>query len=203
MFLPTRPTTAEINRFIDAQRVANFSYAEIGATRDLNIHCAPDGYTLDHNRIRLGKGQAVYSCAVTTLYNWRMFETDLTEIHPPRASVEVGNNVAVLARHFRFWSLNACRIVYLLEEKADIERRGFAYGTLRDHGEQGEERFMVEWHRNTGEVWYDLLAFSRPNHILARIGYPVSRILQKRFASQSKSAMVKAMREVKINTRTR
>jgi uncharacterized protein (UPF0548 family) len=123
-----------------------------------------------------------------------MFETDVTEIHPPRISVEVGNNVAVLARHFGFWSLNACRIVYLLEENADIKQRGFAYGTLREHGEQGEERFMVEWHRNTDEVWYDLLAFSRPKHILARIGYPVSRMLQKQFARQSKAAMVKATR---------
>jgi hypothetical protein len=44
------------------------------------------------------------------------------------------------------------------------------------------------------EVSYDLLASSRPKHILVRIGYPVSRMLQKQFARQSKAAMVKAMR---------
>jgi uncharacterized protein (UPF0548 family) len=40
-----------------------------------------------------------------------------------------------------------------------------------------------------GSVWYDILAFSRPNHVLARIGYPYVRRVQKRFGQQSAAAM--------------
>ena len=73
------------------------------------------------------------------------------------------------ARHFGFWSLNACRIVYTIDEEGPVVRFGFAYGTLPDHAEQGEERFSVEWHHEDGTVWYDILAFSRPNHPLASL----------------------------------
>lgn len=50
-----------------------------------------------------------------------------------------------------------------------IARFGFAYGTLPGHVESGEERFQIEWHRSDDSVWYDILAFSRPNHPLARL----------------------------------
>jgi len=67
--------------------------------------------------------------------------------------------------------------------------------TLAEHAESGEERFSVEFHHATGEVWYDLFAFSRPNHFLARLGYPLSRMLQRRFAEDSKRAMLRAVNE--------
>ncbi|HEV3306332.1 MAG TPA: DUF1990 family protein [Candidatus Sulfotelmatobacter sp.] len=72
------------------------------------------------------------------------------------------------------------------------KRFGFAYGTLGEHAESGEERFTVEWSRDDDSVWYDILAFSRPRQMLARLGYPLSRLLQKRFAEDSKAAVAKA-----------
>lgn len=192
MFLTARPTTKEINRFLEAQRDEKYSYTEIGATRDLPICPAPPGYTLDHNRVRLGKGHATFANATAALRDWSMFANDLTEIYPLRAPIEVGQTVAVVGHHFGFWSLNACRVIYTINETGDNASYGFAYGTLDEHIERGEERFTVEWHRSNDEVWYDLLAFSRPRHILARVGYPVSRMMQKRFASESKSAMLAA-----------
>jgi hypothetical protein len=45
----------------------------------------------------------------------------------------------------------------------------------------------------TQEVWYDILAFSRPNQFLVRLGYPVARGLQKKFAADSKRAMLNAV----------
>ena len=59
--------------------------------------------------------------------------------------------------------------------------------------ESGEERFTVAWHEDDA-VWYDILAFSRPNHFLARLGYPLVRRLQKRFARDSAAAMKRAVR---------
>ena len=94
--------------------------------------------------------------------------------------------------HFGFWSLNATRIVYVIEEHGTCEKYGFAYGTLTEHGEIGEERFAVEFHTQDESVWYDLFAFSRPR-LAARIAYPLSRYLQNRFAMDSKLAMKRAV----------
>ena len=82
---------------------------------------------------------------------------------------------------------SAARVVYLVEEGRPVRRFGFAYGTLPDHVETGEERFTVEWHENDDSVWYDMLAFSRPQHPLIKLSSPLARMLQKRSrASQCK-----------------
>jgi len=119
-----------------------------------------------------------------------MFDMDWLKIYPGAAPIIGGTTVAVLARHFGFWSLNPCRIVYVIDEPA---RFGFAYGTLVGHSEIGEERFSVELDPQTNEVWYDLYAFSRPTP-LVRLGYPLARILQKRFARCSLDAMCRTVR---------
>ena len=88
--------------------------------------------------------------------------------------------------------MNACRIVYVIEEEDPFEKYGFAYGTLAEHGEIGEERFTVEMNPDNQSVWYDLYSFSWPTP-LARLAYPFTRALQKRFARDSKAAMQKAV----------
>ena len=85
---------------------------------------------------------------------------------PSHAPAEVGTTVAVLARHYGLRSLNLCRVVYRIENNGPVHRRGFAYGTLPEHGACGEERFVIE-RREDGPVFYDHYAFSRPNHPLA------------------------------------
>jgi uncharacterized protein (UPF0548 family) len=122
-----------------------------------------------------------------------MFDFAWLKLCWPDTPIVEGATVGILVRHLGFWSLNASRIVYLIEERGEVERYGFAYGTLPAHAERGEERFSVEYHQAEGKVWYDLYAFSRPRHALARAGYPVSRLLQRRFAAESKRAMVNAV----------
>ncbi len=102
--------------------------------------------------------------------------------------------VAIVARSMGLWWLNACRIVYVIDEEEPIRRYGFAYGTLPDHAGSGEERFLIEMDE-TGDVWYDILAFSRPHHILARLGYPAVRVVQKRFGRESAVAMIEAVKD--------
>ena len=107
-----------------------------------------------------------------------------------RSPIQAGQVVAVIAWLFGLWWLNACRIVYLVEEEGPVKRFGFAYGTLPQHAESGEERFSVEWHEQDNAVWYDILAFSRPNQLLARLGYPLVRRAQKRFGRDSAAALL-------------
>src|SRR5262249_48997467 len=63
----------------------------------------------------------------------------------------------------------------------------------RDHAERGEVGFLVVWDREEGGVWYDILAFSRPRHLLARRGYPLVRRIQERFRRDSARAMQQAV----------
>ncbi len=125
-----------------------------------------------------------------------MFKMPWVSLGWPSVPIQVGTDVAVSIHHFGFYSLNACRIVYVVDEEDPVKRFGFAYGTMAEHAESGEERFTVEWDRDEDTVWYDILAFSRPRQMLARLGYPLSRLLQKRFAEDSKAAMLEAVRRI-------
>ena len=86
-------------------------------------------------------------------------------------------------------TLSAARVVYTVAEEAEVRRFGFAYGTLPDHVEKGEERFLIEWNTSDDTVWYDIFAFSKPRHPLVRMGFPYARMLQKRFARNSLAVM--------------
>jgi len=191
MFLLRKPSIAVIRQFIAGQSDLPFSYSQTGATRSQ----PPAGFTIDHNRIEIGKGKATYERAVAALKDWKQFDLGWVEIVPSGLALEVGTTAAVQAKTFGFWSLSACRIVYVLDENEGVKKFGFAYGTLPDHVECGEERFTVEWHPDD-TVWYDIYAFSRPRHPLVKLGRPLARRLQKRFVRASLAAMKAASKEL-------
>jgi uncharacterized protein (UPF0548 family) len=149
----------------------------------------PARYIVDRNRVRLGQGREVFERATVLLKDWRMFALGWVELLPKSTTIEPGATVAVLIHHFGFWSLNASRVVYVFNEKRSF---GFAYGTVEDHAERGEERFSIQW-LDDDSVWYEIIAFSRPRQWQGRIAWPVGRMLQKKFARDSKSAMVAAL----------
>ncbi|MGH9799230.1 MAG: DUF1990 family protein [Blastocatellia bacterium] len=187
MFALIKPSAGQIQDFIDSRKCLPFSYPEVGATNST----LPAGYNIDHNRIQLGHGEQTFSRAVAAIRSWKMQGIGWLELCWPDAPIEVGSTVAVLARHFGFWSCLPAKVVYVIDEADDQSRRfGFAYGTLPAHDEQGEERFLIEWLREDDSVWYDILAFSRPASLLAKLGYPLVRILQRRFGRDSKQAML-------------
>jgi uncharacterized protein (UPF0548 family) len=185
MFFLQRPSQVQIQSFLASQRKCGFSYAEVGATRG----ALPEGYIHDHNRVRLGQGPDVFRSAVKAIQTWQMFKLGWADLVDSDTPIESGETVAAFFRHFGFWSLNSCRVVYVINEE---RRFGFAYGTLPGHAEQGEERFSVDWSSEGDVVSYDILAFSRPRQWQARFAAPISRMLQKKFVRDSKAAMVRA-----------
>lgn len=188
MFSLTRPTKAEINAQLEAAASDTFSYPAVGATREPS---PPAGFDIDHNRQLLGRGPQAFENAKRAIREWRMFEVPGLQLFHPDTPIEPGHTVGLVAGHLGFYSFNFCRIVYVIDEPG---RFGFAYGTLRQHAESGEERFTVEYHSDSDEVWYDIYAFSRPGNLLVRLGYPYARYRQKSFAVGSKAAMLKAVR---------
>jgi uncharacterized protein (UPF0548 family) len=189
MLRTTEPTRDEVNALLRVQCEQPFRYPGVGTSSD---SAPPPGFDLDHNRVRIGQGAADFEAAVVALRAWAMFPAPWTRIAPAHAPIAQGTVVAMSAHAVGFWWLNACRIVYLVDDSAPVRRFGFAYGTLPTHVESGEERFTVELHAN-GEVWYDLRAFSRPRYWLARDFKPVARRLQRRFVRESQQAMRRAV----------
>jgi uncharacterized protein (UPF0548 family) len=188
MILLAKPNQDAIRAFISSQEKREFSYAEVGCSQSQ----APAGYVEDHNRIRLGQGLDTFARAKSAIARWKMFDMRWIELCWPNTAIETGATVGVLVAHLGVWSLNACRIVYVIQEDATPQRYGLAYGTLPGHAEIGEERFTVEYVPSDQSVWYDLYAISRPGP-LARLAYPYARALQQRFARDSKVAMQRAV----------
>jgi uncharacterized protein (UPF0548 family) len=184
-----KPSAERLRQFLDAQAKLAFTYSAVGATASQ----PPAGYAVDRTRIKLGEGAGTFAAAKATLERWEHFRLGWVEAWPPETPIQAGQVVAVIARLFGLWCLNACRIVYVVDEEGPVKRFGFTYGTLPEHAESGEERFTVEWHEQDDAVWYDILAFSRPQQLLARLGYPFARRLQQRFARDSAAAMRRAV----------
>jgi uncharacterized protein (UPF0548 family) len=143
---------------------------------------------LDRSRFSLGRDPDAFPRAKAALQRWKQFELGWVRAAPDDTPIEPNRAVAVVARTLGLWCLCSARIVYVIDEP---RRFGFAYGTLPGHVECGEERFLIEQDED-GTVWYDLLAFSRPRHLLAKLGYPYTRRLQRRFARDSGEAMRRA-----------
>jgi uncharacterized protein (UPF0548 family) len=191
MLLLRKPSAERLRDFLAAQSKLDFTYPAVGVTAAV----PPAGYVVDRTRIKLGDGAGTFAAAKAALGRWEHFRLGWVETWPPATPIQAGEVVAVIARLFGLWWLNACRIVYVVDEEGPVQRYGFAYGTLPEHAESGEERFTVEWHEADSAVWYDILAFSRPHQLLARLGYPLARRLQKRFARDSAAAMERAVVE--------
>jgi uncharacterized protein (UPF0548 family) len=158
------PGDATVHEFLAKAERSSFSYPHVGETREA---AAPTGYNIDHNRVELGRGAVAWEKAKAAIRSWKLFEHRLTQVFWPTAPLVSGQMVAVVAHHLGVHSLNCCRIVYVIDEP---KRFGFAYGTLTEHAESGEERFLVEMDATTEVVNYDLFAFSRPRSLLAKLG---------------------------------
>jgi len=188
VFFFRRPSRQTIERVLEESRRLPLSYGSPGLARTAH----PD-FDLDETVVIVGRGDEAYERAKTALASWAHFGLDWVDISPRAPPIEPGIVVAVLIRHLGFWSLNGCRIVYSVGDRSRGCRFGFAYGTLSNHAERGEEIFEVFHTPETGEVWYRIFAVSRPRAALARAGYPIVRALQARFRRDSAEAMRRAV----------
>ncbi|HEX9368181.1 MAG TPA: DUF1990 domain-containing protein [Vicinamibacterales bacterium] len=189
MFLLHRPSAQDVERFIAGSRELSLSYEPVGLAR-----AGRAGFALDEQIAIVGSGEAAFARATTALIEWRHFELGWVELFPKRPPIAPGAVVVVSVRHLGFWSLNGCRVVYSIGARGD-STFGFAYGTLTNHAESGEEIFQVSFRPETGEVSYRIRAVSRPRAALARLGYPLTRSLQARFRRDSARALRSAILE--------
>jgi uncharacterized protein (UPF0548 family) len=167
----TRPGESGLRSVLDGQAHEILTYAEVGGTRLPDL---PAGYAHDRYSVLLGNDN--FEAAKRGIREWRAHVGSAVEVVPPRAAIEAGTNVVLGIRLGPLYAIVACRIVYVCDEP---DRFGFAYGTLPEHPERGEEAFMIE-RDDTGRVRFAITAFSRPASAVARLAGPLARVVQQR-----------------------
>jgi uncharacterized protein (UPF0548 family) len=163
------------------------------------LHCSeqflpkplPLGFARDRRRTLLGNGQRAFEAAQAAFKRWVMFDLGWARVVNTEARMSAGQLVAVEADTLGLWTLNVSQIVDVMRSASTF---GFVYATTFPHVEEGEERFLLEFNPECGEVWYDLEAVSRPRATLARFGYPITRHFQHRFARESHARMLEEVR---------
>jgi uncharacterized protein (UPF0548 family) len=188
VFLATRPSARLVDRFLAESRTLPFSYRPTGLSQG-----TPAGYNVDEMIVPIGRGLADFDRAKAALAAWRHFDIGWLQAVSSSAVPEPGTVVAVIIRHFGFWSLNGARVVYVVGDQKSATRFGFAYGTLVNHAEAGEELFEVFVDPSSEAVMYRIRAASRPRSLLTYIGYPLVRVLQAACRRDSGAAMKLAL----------
>jgi uncharacterized protein (UPF0548 family) len=146
----------------------------------------PFGFVHDYSRSCISHGGSAFKAAKQAFHQWAMFNHGWTRVANSTARIELGQIIAMEAHTLGLWTVNMSRIM----ETVDTETRfGFLYTTTPMHVEQGAERFLLEFDPNSGDVHYVLEAISRPRHLFACLGLPLSRYFQHQFARESHRRM--------------
>jgi len=159
----------QLGRVVEAARSSAVTYQDVGAT----AATMPSGYRHDRHTIDLRDGPDTFDRASEGLRQWRAHRSVGATVTPDDPPV-TGATVIVTLRLGPVAVLAPCRIIDVIEE---ADRYGFVYGTLPGHPEEGEESFLVQ--RGPDGVSFRIAAFSRPAEMVAKLGGPVTRAVQR------------------------
>jgi len=184
--------------------LAPVTYGAVGATQapDL-VRYPPAGYRAIERSARIGHGAARFEYACVAALTWGIQKRSGFRIQPIEAPIEYSiesDAVAGAGGREALYGPDGtqylrpgdtaqlvipvvgpivitapARVVYLIDE---LKRKGFAYGTLPGHPEDGEEAFIVS-QREDDSVWLTIRAFSRPSSRKWWAVYPGLRIAQE------------------------
>ncbi len=187
MFRLARPSAAAIEQQVAAASGLPHPRSQFLTVQGgLQTRILPFAFAHDRSRSCIGQGDSAFAAARRGFAQWAMFDMGWVRVANPTATINQGQIVAVEAHSLGLWSLNLSRIVEVVNTPTLF---GFLYVTTTMHVEQGEERFLLEFDPATSCVWYELEAVSRPQSTLARLGLPVTRAFQHRFARESHRRM--------------
>ncbi len=154
------------------------TYREVGATAGP----LPDGYHRVCKSAVIGRGRQRFEEAAAKVMRWEMLRGAGVRVEASTEIAAVGSEVLVGLGPLRA----PCRVVFVIDE---ADRRGFAYGTLPGHPETGEELFGVRYDPASGEVYAEVVAFSRHGTWWSRLGSPVTSLAQSIITSRYLTAL--------------
>jgi uncharacterized protein (UPF0548 family) len=166
---------------------APLTYAPVG---DACSGQVPDGFRAAQRRAVVGSGRADFERAAAAVFGWRAQRGAGLRVRATGPSSVPGTVVVLTAGLPHLGYDIPCRVVWA---RTEGDERGFAYGTLPGHPERGEECFLVRLTPD-GDVVYEIRAFFRLTSLLARLGGPVSLLLQRLATDRYVAAIRRAAR---------
>ncbi|SNS28906.1 Uncharacterized protein, UPF0548 family [Geodermatophilus pulveris] len=164
------------------------TYPEVGGTRQAVL---PAGYGRLERSVVVGSGRAAFERAAAAVFGWRMQRSLGLRVRATGPAGEPGTVVVLTAGLPRLGYDIPCRVVWA---QTDGDERGFGYGTLPGHPESGEEGFTVRLDPG-GDVVFTLRVFSRMATPAARLGGPLSRLLQRAATARYLATVRRAARD--------
>ncbi|WP_217428295.1 DUF1990 family protein [Microlunatus speluncae] len=154
---------------------SGLSYPEVGATEGV----LPAGYRHLRRAAVIGHGPDFFRRAGELVLGWEVQRRSGLIVRAPgpvRDGLDAELIIAVGPLRVRA----PLRVVYLITEPRRI---GFGYGTRIGHPERGEESFIVTL-GDDDAVRMVITAFSRPASRLARLGGPLTHLVQHHYTER-------------------
>lgn len=169
---------------------APLTYPEVGAS----LHAeGPAGYRHIEQCVRVGKGRETFDLAADALMSWQVHRGAGLDVLASSDRVAEGTVAIVRLTLGPLRVDGPNRVVAVLDEP---DRRGFAYGTLDGHPEQGEQAFIVEIDAD-GTVLFTVRSFTKRASLLALLGGPLNARIQDQIAERYLMALLEAAHQAR------
>jgi uncharacterized protein (UPF0548 family) len=178
-----RPSEADLEALLARCRDADLTYGPPGISLTGD---APAGLTTHRWTAQLPHD--AFAAAQAAIRAWAVHRGAGLSVVTD-GPLAVGTNVAMSAPLPAGFVDATCRVVEVVDE---ADRFGFAYGTLPDHPERGEESFLVV-RDGRDSLRFDVCAVSVPTHPLARLAPPIADRIQASAVRRYLTAMQRAV----------
>jgi uncharacterized protein (UPF0548 family) len=178
-----RPDATTVARLLERSAHDALTYEPVGVSLGRSV---PAGFRRHRWSTELHGDQA-FERAAAAIRRWEVQRgSGLTVVAD--GDFVVGTNVVITAPLPVGCVDVACRIVAVIDE---VDRFGFAYGTLPVHPEQGEEAFIVD--RTASSTTFSVEAVSRSAYRLGRLAPFVNDRLQNQAIQRYLQAIDRAV----------
>ncbi|WP_425146834.1 DUF1990 family protein [Deinococcus sp.] len=183
----SRGAPAALKRELERLQRRPVTYERVGVTLE------PGEKPMKRYSVLLGNGQATFQQARAALRGWRTHHSHWLQLYPASSPPTKGQTVLVLLRGVGLCLSFGCRVVRVVDE---ARRYGFAYGTLPEHPERGEELFLIEWQADD-RVTFTLSAVSQPANPLYALGRPLGTLMRGLGTQQYLTSMQRATERIR------
>jgi uncharacterized protein (UPF0548 family) len=166
------------------------NYESVGATHiDEKLWRADQaGFRHLATRVEIGRGQDCWEQSRAALLAWGVKTRSGFTVEAAAgdsARVVQGADFWLIANVGPWRVREPVRVVAVIDE---LERCGFAYGTLTGHPVSGEEAFILD-RTSDGSVWLTLRSLTRPPKGPWRLAYPLVLIAQRWYRRRYQRAL--------------
>jgi uncharacterized protein (UPF0548 family) len=151
-----------------------------------------DRERVDHWSHRIGHGRQRFDAASAELLGWRMHRRAGAYVTPETPDAAVGLRMVSLVGIAGLRLPEPCEVTEVVREP---ERTSMHYVALAGHTFKGDERFTVRLGADD-QVSFEVDVRSRPVHLLARLGGPLTLLAQRVFIARCAAVLRRANAEV-------